>query len=117
MSSRTPRIFLDDILSAVDKIERYSRGMTREEFAQQDIVIDAVLRNLEVIGEAASNIPEDLRERYAHIPWRRIIGLRNIVIHAYFDVDLAIIWQIIQVNLPSTKKDLIEMRSDLEKTS
>jgi uncharacterized protein with HEPN domain len=76
-------------------------------------VIDAVLRNLGVIGEAARNIPEPLRQQYVHIPWQRVVGLRNVVIHAYFNVDLDIIWQIIKVNLPAVKGDILAMRDEL----
>jgi uncharacterized protein with HEPN domain len=113
MSQRTYRIFLDDILEAIAKIDRYTAALSEAEFKQADIVVDAVLRNLEVIGEAARNIPENLRQQYAHIPWQRIVGLRNVVIHAYFNVDLNIVWQIIKVNLPTVKEDIANMRDDL----
>ena len=113
MSERIPRIFLDDILLAMAKIDDYTATLSEAEFKQKDIVIDAVLRNLEVIGEAARNIPENLRQQYPHIPWSRIVGLRNVVIHAYFNVDIDIIWQIIQVNLPAVKEDIMKMRDDL----
>jgi uncharacterized protein with HEPN domain len=113
MSERTPGIFLDDILLAIAKIDDYTAKLTEAEFKQKDIVIDAVLRNLEVIGEAAKNIPETLRQQHPHIPWQRIVGLRNVVIHAYFNVDLDIVWQIIQVNLPTVKGDIQQMRENL----
>ena len=113
MSERIPRIFLDDILLAMAKVDDYTAALSRDDFKQTDMVIDAVLRNLEVIGEAARNIPETLRQQYPHIPWPRIVGLRNVVIHAYFNVDLDIIWQIIQVNLPAVKEDIMKMHNDL----
>jgi len=113
MSQRTYRIFLDDILGAIEKIDRYMAALSEEEFKEADIVVDAVLRNLEVIGEAARNIPDNLRQQYSHIPWQRIVGLRNVVIHAYFNVDLNIIWQIIKANLPAVKEDIAKMRDDL----
>ena len=113
MSQRTYRIFLDDILAAIEKIDRYTAALSEEEFKEADIVVDAVLRNLEVIGEAGRNIPYNLRQQYPHIPWQRIVGLRNVVIHAYFNVDLNIIWQIIKANLPAVKEDIAKMRDDL----
>ena len=113
MSERIPRIFLDDILLAIAKIDDYTASLSEAEFKQKDIAVDAVLRNLEVIGEAARNIPKPLRQQYSHIPWQRIVGLRNVVIHAYFNVDLDIVWQIIKVNLPAVKGDITQMRNDL----
>ena len=113
MSQRTYCIFLDDILEAITKIDRYTATLSEAEFKQADIVVDAVLRNLEVIGEAARNIPDNLRQQYSHIPWQRIVGLRNVVIHAYFNVDLNIVWQIIKVNLPTVKADIVKMRDNL----
>ena len=91
MKRRTYQLFVEDIVEAMDKIERYIKGLTYETFVENEMVVDAVLRNLEIIGEASGNIPEDTREKYSDIPWRRIIGLRNIAIHKYFGVDLAII--------------------------
>lgn len=84
MSKRNVRLFLAD-----------------ERFAEDDRTVDAVVRNLEILGETARQIPPDIRERYPEIPWRRVIGLRNIVVHEYFDVDVAIIWTIVQENLPA----------------
>jgi len=83
-------------------------------FSNNQLVIDAVLRNLEIIGEAANNIPRETQNNYPHIPWNRMIGLRNIVTHAYFGIDLSIIWTIIKVNLPETKSAIIEMRKSVK---
>lgn len=109
MRRRTYQLFVEDILEAMDKIERYIKGLTYEMFVKNEMVIDAVLRNLEIIGEASGNIPEDTREKYLDIPWRRMIGLRNIAIHKYFGVDLGIIWEIITRNLPETKPKVTAM--------
>ncbi|PIU55555.1 MAG: hypothetical protein COS88_04240 [Chloroflexi bacterium CG07_land_8_20_14_0_80_51_10] len=103
MKRRTYKLFVEDVLEAMDKIERYIKGLTYETFVENEMVVDAVIRNLEIIGEASRNIPEDVREKYPDIPWRRVIGLRNIAIHEYFGVDLSIIWEIITKNLPETK--------------
>ena len=102
-------LFIEDILEAIDKIERYIKSLTYETFAKNEMVADAVIRNLEIIGEASRNIPENVRERYADIPWKRMIGLRNITIHEYFGVDLGIIWEIVTRNLPETKPKLAAM--------
>ena len=81
----------------------YTAKMTKEDFKKDDKTIDAVLRNVEIIGEAANKLSEKIYEENKNVPWGRMIGLRNIVIHEYFGVDLNIIWQIVTVNLPETK--------------
>ncbi|HEY9807581.1 MAG TPA: DUF86 domain-containing protein, partial [Candidatus Obscuribacterales bacterium] len=77
-------LYLDDILSSIDKIERYTATLTRESFAADDRTLDAVAYNLQVIGEAVKNIPNELRDRYPQIEWCKIAGLRDILAHAYF---------------------------------
>jgi len=109
MKERTYTLYLNDILDAMTKIESYIKGLYYEEFIHNDMVKDAVLRNLEIIGEAAKNIPEDVREIYSDIPWKRIVGLRNIVIHEYFGVDLENIWKIITENIPEVKPTIVEI--------
>jgi uncharacterized protein with HEPN domain len=96
-------MFLEDILASLEKIERYLGGMNQEKFASDDKTVDAVARNLEVIGEAAKNLPAALRERHPDVPWRRLIGLRNVVVHEYFGMDLGIIWRIVRDELPTVK--------------
>jgi len=114
VKNRTHKLFIEDMLEAMTKIERYIKAMDYNAFSQNTLVIDAVVRNLEVIGEAATNIPENIRDSYLNIPWRRMVGLRNIVIHEYFGIDLKIIWEIVSRNLPETKPGLIAMLNDLE---
>ncbi len=114
MKKKPCGLFVEDILEAMNKIERYLKGTTYETFAGSEMVVDAVIRNLEIIGEAARNISADAKGKYADIPWKRMIGLRNIVIHEYFGVDLSIIWEIVTRNLPQTKPQLIVMLKGLD---
>ncbi len=109
MKRKNHKLYIEDILEAVDKVERYTRGLTYEAFAKNDMAADAVIRNLEIIGEASRNIPGDIRQKFPDIPWKRMIGLRNIAIHEYFGVDLSIIWEIISKNLPETKPKIEAM--------
>ena len=81
MSKRDVRLFLYDILECIEKIEKYTKDMDFDDFVKNDLVVDAVIRNLEIIGEAVKNIPEDFRSKYPDIPWKKIVGFRNIVIH------------------------------------
>lgn len=106
MKEKTIKIILGDIIDFSTKIERYIKDLTRELFEEKEMVIDAVLRNLELIGEASKNLSEDFKKQYSNIPWKKIIGLRNIVIHAYSNVDLDIIWDIITINIPETKESI-----------
>ncbi len=91
------------------KIDRYIANKSFEIFASEDLIVDAVVRNLEIIGEAARNISDDIKESNQDIPWKRMIGLRNITIHEYFGIDLNIIWEIISKNLPETRPQIEEM--------
>jgi len=108
-------LFIEDIKESLEKIERYVAGMDFDAFAGNELVIDAILRNLEVIGEATKNIPERFRKEHSDIEWRRMIGLRNIVAHEYFGVDLHIIWEIITKRLPETKSKIDDMHSTISK--
>ena len=100
------RVSLDDILEAVGKIGRYVGGMSCEEFEQDEKTYDAVVRNLEIIGEASKNIPPSVRVRYPEIEWGEIAGMRDVIIHRYFGVNLEIIWGVLQDELPKLAKNV-----------
>jgi uncharacterized protein with HEPN domain len=99
---------LNDILESINRIDNYTRGVDYDSFSRNQMLIDAVIRNLEVIGEASGNVPEEVRERHNEIPWRKMIGLRNILIHEYFGVDESIVWEVIKTNLPETKPYILK---------
>jgi len=99
-------VYLEDILQAIAKIRIYVAGVTRESLAQDSMRIDAVIRNLEIIGEAAKMIPESIRVEYSNVEWKKIAGLRDILAHHYFEVDLDIVWDIVQNKLPELERDL-----------
>jgi uncharacterized protein with HEPN domain len=112
MSKRDPSMFLIDMLESIEKVERYTAGLTFDAFEGNDMVLDAVVRNLEIIGEAAGRIPATMREQYTQIEWSRVVGFRNIVIHAYFAVDVEIVWTIATQRLAELKAVLREMLQD-----
>lgn len=98
--SRDVRLYLEDIAQAGAKIVRFTQGMTLESFVADELTYDAVLRNLEVIGEAAKRVPEEIRQKMPEVPWRAIAGFRDIVAHVYFALDDAIVWSAVQNELP-----------------
>ena len=106
MPKRDPDLLVQDMLDATRKIELYTAGVDRAAFLQDEKTIDAVVRNLEVLGEAARQLPDDFTSRHTDIPWNQIAGLRNRIVHDYFGLDLEIIWQIIQHDLPPLKAQL-----------
>ncbi len=100
MQHRDWKVRIDDILDAIGKIQRYTKGMTRQSFSADSMIIDAVARNIEIIGEAARHVPADIRERYPGVPWADMRGMRNVVAHDYSRVDVDILWDTLERNLP-----------------
>jgi len=97
---RDYRVFLDDILEASRKVLDYTAKSSYEEFCADHKTIEAVVWNLMIIGEAAKNIPEDMRLQYTDVPWRDMAGLRDVIVHQYFEIKLDVIWKVIQNDLP-----------------
>ncbi|WOF15436.1 DUF86 domain-containing protein [Methanoplanus sp. FWC-SCC4] len=114
MSKRDITLFLEDITEAAGRISDYIDNYSKKEFENDQKTIDAVVRNIEIIGEAVSNIPEDFRDKYPHIPWKRIVGVRNIVIHKYFGVDTNTLWVIINEQLPGFKSEISEIINNIK---
>lgn len=106
---RDYRLFLEDIIDAIKKIERYTEGLSSDEFRESEITIDATVRNLEIIGEAANKIPKDIKSKYPKVEWKEAVGFRNVLIHDYFGVDTDAVWDTIQNNLPVFKKHVKEV--------
>jgi uncharacterized protein with HEPN domain len=113
MSKRDWTLFLQDMLDIIGKIGQYTSGMSYQEFLQDSRTQDAVVRNLEVLGEAARRIPPDIQERYPEIPWAQLVGLRNRLIHGYFLVDYGIVWEIVQDELPQLRRELEQIMQEV----
>lgn len=103
---RDYKLYLDDILEAAKRIEKYTKGLTLEKLKRNELIIDGVVRNLEIIGEAVKNIPANIKDKYPDIEWKKIAGLRDILAHEYFGIDLEILWDIIENKLPELKKEI-----------
>lgn len=115
MSSREWIFRLEDILRAIEKIESYLKGMTLSQFKKNELVIDAVVRNLEIIGEASKHIPPNIRQTYSDIPWEIMYGMRNVLIHEYFGVDTKIVWRTAKGDLPTLQKQLKHIFKEIKK--
>ncbi len=109
---RDYKAYIEDIFLAAKKINKYIFGLSFQTFSADEKTIDAVVRNLEVIGEAVRNIPADIRDRYSEIEWHRIAGLRNILIHEYFAISLKIIWDIATNKLPILEQQIDKIIKD-----
>jgi uncharacterized protein with HEPN domain len=116
MTGRTIRLFLEDILHALEKIRKFVAGRTFDSFQADEMLIDAVIRNLEVIGEAARNIPDEVRSDHPSVPWRRIVGLRNILSHRYFGVDLKELWKIATSDVEGIEPTIQELLEELQRS-
>ena len=97
------RLFIQHILAAVKTVDDYIDGTSRVAFVQNKMLSDAVVRQLEIIGEAARNLSEQCRDAHQDIEWGQIIGMRNRLIHAYFQVDIELVWEIVTTDLPVLK--------------
>lgn len=118
MSDRERRfeLYLDDMLLAMQRIEEYLIGLDYLAFKKNYLVVDAVIRNFEIIGEASKQVPQLLKEQYPALPWKKMYGLRNLIAHAYFTIDYEVIWAIATKNLPKDKLNLIHLISEVKKS-
>jgi uncharacterized protein with HEPN domain len=105
--SRKLSLYLTDILTSINKIQDYTDGFSYEELTQDQRTLEAVIHNILIIGEATKQIPKILRDQYPDIPWKAIAGMRDMIAHAYFDINTRIIWNVLQQDLQSLK-DCIE---------
>ncbi|TET89646.1 MAG: DUF86 domain-containing protein [Methanomassiliicoccales archaeon] len=101
--TRDHRIYLQDILDSISRIENYVAEMTYEDFAGDQKTVDAVVRNIEIIGEATKNIPEEIRSMHPDLPWREMAGMRDKMIHGYFEIVHGILWETIKHDLSLIK--------------
>ncbi len=106
MSTREWRLRVEDILEAIERIEQYTDGLQYRQWQQDQKTIDAVIRNFEIIGEAATHVPSEVQVIFPEVPWGKMKGIRNLLIHEYFGVDAEVIWKTIQEDLPGLKTSL-----------
>ena len=110
--NKDPRVFLKHTLESIEWIEKETEAVSKDEFIKNVPTQDMVIRRLEIIGEAVKNLPADFKKNYPDVPWQKISGLRDKLIHGYFGIDLELVWEIIKKNLPLFKLQIQQMLRD-----
>ena len=111
--NKDPKVFIEHILESIDRIEEYTKHITKSEFLNSKQIQDAVIRRIEIIGEVAKNIPNGTKRKNPNIPWRRIEGMRDILIHEYFGVDLELTWKVAKKDVSNLKRQMLKIKENL----
>ena len=112
---RDYKAFIKDILEAIHRIESYTKNLKIDDFSKNQLYQDAVVRNLEIIGEAVKRLPKNLIDKYPDIEWKKIAGLRDILIHAYFGIDVDIVWDVVKNKVPKLKTKILKLLEKIDK--
>ena len=112
---RNHRLYLKDIFEAMDAVQAFVEGMDFNAFLADDKTVSAVVRKLEIIGEATKNVPETIRQQYPQVPWRNMAGVRDRIIHRYFAVNHVIVWNTVKDHIPPLQPIIAQILKDLEK--
>ena len=110
---KDPLVFITYIIECIELIEKYIKGKTKKEFLQDIQLQDSVIRRIEIIGEATKNIPNALKDKYPDIPWKRIAGMRDILVHDYLGIDLNLTWGVAKKEIPKLKNNILKIKKDI----
>lgn len=111
--SKNDLVYLDHILDSIQKVQRYLDDVSYADFLKDEEKQDAVIRKIEILGEATKKISKALREKYAYLPWRAMAGMRDKLIHDYFDVDLETVWETATADIPSLENHILKIIQEL----
>ncbi|MFH0752921.1 MAG: DUF86 domain-containing protein [archaeon] len=114
MKDKNDLAFIEHMLDSINAIENFSKGMRKKELTLSRLKQSAIVREIEIIGEAVKNISKSLKDKHKDIGWKEIVGTRDKMIHHYFGVDLDIVWNIIKINLPELKKKVLKIKKELK---
>ncbi|MBI5227079.1 DUF86 domain-containing protein [Candidatus Micrarchaeota archaeon] len=107
--SKDPNFYLGHVIEAIEKIQKYTKGFDRSDFLENELVQDAVVRNIEIIGEAVKNLPNDFKKKHSNVPWRDIAGMRDRIVHFYFGIDFELVWDTIETDIPELEKKISKL--------
>ena len=110
---KDPVVFLTHIIDSIQLIESYMEGRTEADLMESTGLQDKIIRRIQVIGEAVKNLPDDLKRSHPEVPWRDIAGMRDIVIHQYFGIDLEFVWNVLTKDIPDLKPKILKIRDEL----
>ncbi|MDO9516502.1 MAG: DUF86 domain-containing protein [Methanosarcinaceae archaeon] len=116
-TEKEPGVFIEHISQCIDLIESYTNDVTIGDFFNSVQLQDSIIRRIEIIGEAVKNLPDDMKIDYPEVPWKEIAGMRDVLIHAYFGIDLDLTWEIIQDDLPELKKNIAKIQNEIKNQS
>ena len=110
-------VFIEHILESIELIENYTANKTFSDFIESVQLQDSIIRRIEIIGEAVKNLPGEVKSNYPDVPWKNIAGMRDVLIHKYFGIDLELTWQVVQKDIPDLKRENLKIKQDLKTKS
>jgi uncharacterized protein with HEPN domain len=111
--NKEPKIYIEHIFECIDLIEEYIEGKNKIDFIKSPLIQDAIIRRIEIIGEAIKNLSSEFMKVHPNIPWKEIMGMRDIIVHKYFGIDLELTWEVVIKDIPDLKKKLIKIKERL----
>ena len=111
---KEPEVFIEHILESIELIENYTANKTISDFIESVQLQDSIIRRIEIIGEAVKNLPAEVKSNYPDVPWKNIAGMRDVLIHKYFGIDLELTWQVVQKDIPDLKRENLKIKQNLK---